>query len=250
VTALAKHRIVGEINTTGSANIVILVLGLVLFAGCSSRSPELPPSRLMQRPDSALNELDLRLKTLSPVGNTMPVLVTVANITLKSLSLRADKISATLTTGESVPVIPLPQAEQAAGGVDRLATALPNLNPVYVPPPAPPESAGQGIAEFCFGPLANLSSGEEEFGAAWLMFICPAFAGAFLVYSAMPKSNKPPPIAARDLNADLLPNGDLPSGRDIRGYIFLPPGNYQTIEVPITDSASGFTTTVVEQWGE
>jgi hypothetical protein len=178
----------------------------------------------------------------------MPVLVTVANITLKSFSLDAEQIRVISNDGISFPVIPLIQAEQGAGGADRLAAALPDLNPVQAQPPSPPESPGSMMVDFCFGPLKRLSPEGAQFGAGWLMFICPTFAIAVLVSMAIPKTNKPAPIPAHNLNADLLPNGDLPPGRDIRGYIFLRPGHYTAVEVPIIYSDSGFTTTIVQQW--
>ncbi len=147
------------------------LLLLAAVGGCSTRGPQAPPARLVQRPDSALNEVDLRVKALPPVGDTMPVLVTIANITLKSFSLNADRVCAVSADGNRVSAMPLAAAEQSASGGERLAAALPNLHPT--PPPPPPPSTGQMIADVCFAPFTSKPAGDPRFGAAWIMFVCP-----------------------------------------------------------------------------
>jgi hypothetical protein len=45
-----------------------------------------------------------------------------------------------------------------------------------------------------------------------------------------------------------LPSGYLTPGMERLGYIFLPPGNYNALEVPIEDTDTGDIETIVQTW--
>jgi hypothetical protein len=242
--------LVGYSRPKSWISLVVLWAGIcaVWLAGCATENPPPPPpKRVVQSPESGLNNLDLVARATPPVGGVLPVQIAVTNVTVRSLSLDAQGIRAQTTSGTSVATVSPDQAIELAGGAQKLARALSEVYLVHVAGHQKEPSRAQSALAACLAPLVPPTSfegpGAGQAAAGWIMFVCPiVFGGAAAKSLAVASS---PSLQVSDV---ALPGGDLTPGDEKRGYIFLPLGNYKAIEVPVEDTSTDSIETIVQPW--
>jgi hypothetical protein len=227
-------------------SLVVLWTGIcaVWLAGCATENPPPPPpKRVVQSPESGLNNLDLVARATPPVGGVLPVQIAVTNVTVRSLSLDAQGIRAQAASGTRVATVSPDQAIELAGGAQKLARALSQVYLVHVAGHQKEPGRAESAAEVCLLPFTHPQGGSGGLATAWILVVCPTVIGGTVAKSLAVASS--PSLQVSDV---ALPGGDLTPGDEKRGYIFLPLGNYKAIEVPVEDTSTGGIETIVQPW--
>lgn len=218
---------------------VLLIAMTLWLAGCAAKNTPPPPKRIVQSPESGLNDLDLVARAIPPVGGVLPVQIAITNVTTKALSLDAQSIRADTPSAASVGTLSPDQAIEAAGGAQKLAEALSRVYVVHV--------AGHqkepGRAELAAGACGGGALALGQAGFAWIIFVCPIIIGGTVAKSLAVASS--PSMQVSDV---ALPSESLPSGMERSGYIFLPTGNYKALELPVEDTSTGGIEIIVLAW--
>lgn len=212
---------------------------LLALVGCAANRNPPPPKRIVQSPESGLNDVDLVARAIPPVGTVLPVQVAITNVTLRPLSLDAKGIRAEATSGASVRTLSPEQAIEAAGGANNLAEALARIYVVHVAGREKEPGRAELAAKACIGPTFGL----REAGVFWLMFVCP-----IIITGTAAKSMAVASSSSMQVSDVALPSGRLSPGVERRGYIFLPPENYKNLQVPLEDTSTGGIETIVQPW--
>jgi hypothetical protein len=207
---------------------------LLWLAGCAAENPPPPPKRVVQSPESGLNDLDLVARAIPSVGNVLPVQIAVTNVTQRNLELDADSIQADTASGTSIGTLSADQAIEAAGGAQKLAEAVSRVYAVHVPGHQQEPGAGESAIRACVQSTA-LGAGA--------MFVCPIVIGGIVVQRMAVASSPSMQVADVAVSSETLP-----TGMERRGYIFLPVGNYKALELRVVDRSSGGVETIVEEW--
>ncbi len=224
--------------------IAICFAGLVC-AGCATTGEQAaqPPKRIVQSPADGLRELDIVARALPPIGNVLPIQLAVTNLTLKPLTLDPQGVQADRIAGASVAVLPVTDAEQAAGGADQLAKALTRENLVHVTnhQMSVPFASAAGVAKICASAAQSGGGGGPGAGGLFLL-VCGGSAVVALGYRAAVAAS--PDLQVKDI---ALGYAELAPGVEAWGYIFLPRANYTGIEVPVKSDTGG-TEIIAQPW--
>jgi tetratricopeptide (TPR) repeat protein len=226
----------------------ILLFAVALWlVGCAAKNAAPPPKRIVQSPESGLNDLDLVVRAIPPVGGVLPVQIAVTNVTTRSLSLDAQGIRADTASGASAGTLSPDQAIEAAGGAQKLAEALSRVYLVHVAGHQKEPGRAAFAAQMCLLPVTQpgMAAGYPPgtLGAAWIFFVCPIIVGGTMAKSLAVASS--PSMQVSDV---ALSSGGLSSGMETSGYIFLPTGTYKALELPVKDTSTGGIETIVHPW--
>ncbi len=222
--------------------LILELLCVLWLFGCATSAPP-PPKRTVQTPGSGLNELDLIVRAIPPVGKVLPVQIAVTNLMTKPITIQLEQIRAGRADGSTVGVLSPDQAKEEAGGADKLIAALSQVYLVHREGRQKEPTRAQLVAAGCLLPFAGRPSATgAELGAAWIVFVCP-----IIIVGGVSKSLAVAASSGLQVD-DISLNGYLESGIENQGYIFLPLGEYKTIELPTIDRNTDGLETIVQPW--
>lgn len=210
-----------------------LALAAVLAAasGCGFASAPLPEKpHVVATPQNG--DLEVTTEPGTPVGNVLPVYVSIANGTDVPRAVVPSQIFAIDENGGRVAPIPPAEAAREAGGAKELTGALES---------AAVSGVGAGVLGAGAGALAGAVAGGigkataigGAIGAGW-----GAFQGASAGANAARRD------ANQQIGAVALHDGEVRKDFTVSGYVFFPNGDYREIQVLLINQESGFTETI------
>jgi hypothetical protein len=208
----------------------------------------------------------LIVRSIPPVGGLLPVQIAVGPISRrvsldeqgkvkvveKSFSLNAEGIRAETTSGASVGVLTPDQAIEAAGSAQAILNALSRVDMVHIPGYEEEPGRAMWALQGCFLPYTlGGPSGRPDpiLDVTWLLLACPTIAAATTAKSIAVASSSSMQVSDLVISGGPIGGPETPVVQR-RGYIFLPPGNYKAIEVPVEveDESGGGTEIIVQAW--
>ncbi len=204
----------------------------MLLAGCSASgaantpSP-LPIAKVVASPKSG--EVSVIAVPASPVGNVLPVYVSMANGTDHPVKYSAGDIFMIGTDGNRVPYIPLNEAVAQAGGAAGLISSVETAGAYAIPTAAAAGAVGAAAgAALGGGTWAGALHGTVIGAAAGLII-----GGAYGVWKAHAAAEERAQEQIENLS---LKAGDMPNNGTESGYVFYPVGEYQQVEAVLMDT--------------
>ncbi len=215
---------------------VVQLLCALSFIGCATSAPQLPQSRSQK--------LILVVAASAPIGNVLPVQVVVTNRKINPIKLQVEQIRAGRADGSTVGVLLPDQAKEAAGGADRLIAAL--AERTFDPETGESLAHRSGPQSELATPVVGCLYGFVNWSSLWPL-ACPVLVvrgiTRFATSAAVASSSSLQVNKIALSSERVIDPGDLG-----QGYIFLPRGDYTTIEMPVTDLTTEGRETIVQPW--
>ena len=200
-----------------------LIVAAALLAGCAAKH-QAPPLTV---PELESGTLAVRAMAARPIGPVQPVAVAVTNGLTESVRVDSRQAYATNRSGERIA--PLPPGEAARLGEGR---ALPGSL----------SGAGKGVVTGgVLGSIAGAITGAITGGIGGAV-AAGAAAGAALggITGAIGGGGEAQPDVAGYTERG-LPSTSLAPGLSATGYVYYPEGEYDSVEVLLSDEPSGRT---------
>lgn len=219
-------------------------LGFVLvlaMSGCGIASAPLKDTpQIVATPQPG--QFNVTTQPSQPIGDVLPVYVSVANGTDVPRSIVPSQIFALNDSGARVAPLPAGEAAREAGGAGALKAGLTS-------------AAAGGVTEGALGAglgaiVGSVVNGAAGFtGAASGAIIGGAFgAGSGIVHGAQRGIAKADQQANEQLQALTLQGGEVRHDFTISGYVFFPKGSYHEVEFLLVNQETGDTEVMREPW--
>jgi hypothetical protein len=207
----------------------------LLFAGCIFASaPIKDRPQIVATPQAG--ELSVTSAPATPIGDVVPVYVSIANGTAAPFGVEPSQIFALDDAGNRIAPLPPGEAARQAGGAGELKAALTS---------AAATGGVEGAAGAGIGAIAGsfLSSGATGAGLGG------AIGGGYgMVQGATAGPAKADAQARDQLTALALEPGDVRHDFTVSGYVFFPKGDYRQIQFLLVDGESGNSEIVNRPW--
>ena len=212
----------------------LLIVALVLSA-CGIAWPPLKETPKVV-PTPIDGEFSVVTQAEHPVGDLIPVYVSIANGTDEGRTVHPSQVFALNEYGQRVAPVPATEAARQAGNAGALKAALAS-------------SAAGGAAEGAFGAavgaLAGLALGGVGPGAA-VGGAVGAAQGA--LWSAPMGQAQAQGQANAQIQGLALGDSEVRKDFTISGYVFFPKGAYKNVEMLVVNNETGSTETVTLPW--
>jgi hypothetical protein len=187
-------------------------------------------------------QLNVTTQPSPPIGDVLPVFVSVANGSDVPRSVLPSQIFALNDSGARVAPLPPGEAARQAGGAGELKAALTS-------------AAVSGVGEGALGAGLGAAVGSVVNGAAGFRgagsgaVIGGALGGGFgIVHGVERGASKADQQANQQLGALALQGGEVRHDFTISGYVFFPKGSYHEVEFLLVNLETGDTEVMREPW--
>jgi len=212
----------------------LAIIGTLVVSGCSSNGAVATPSplslpKVVATPNSG--HVSVVAVADKPVGNVVPVYVSVANGSDDRLLESPAEIFARGDDGNRVPVVPLPEAVAQAGGAAGLVSSLGT-------------ASAYGLPAAAVGGISGAAGGGLLGGMSWSSALTGSLIGsaAGLVAGGAQgiwTAHQAAEQRAQDQIATLsLKPTTIPPNGTASGYVFYPADQYQMLLAVMGDSES------------
>ncbi len=187
-------------------------------------------------------QLNVTTQPSPPIGDVLPVYVSVANGSDVPRSIVPSQIFALNDSGARVAPLPPGEAARQAGGAGELKAALTS---------AAVGGAGEGALGAGLGAIVgSVVNGASGFrGAGSGAIIGGALGGGSgIVHGVERGASKADQQANQQLQALALQGGEVRHDFTISGYVFFPKGSYQEVEFLLVNQETGDTEVMREPW--
>jgi hypothetical protein len=208
-----------------------LAIWISLAAGCAiAPAPIKDTPHIVATP--ATGQLTVSSEPGKPIGDVLPVYVSIANGTNSPRAVVPSQIFALNDAGSRVAPLPPAEAARQAGGAGELRAAL--------------LSAGaSGLVEGAFGAGIGAIAGSLIHSGATGAALGTAIGGGEGALSgATAGPAKANAQASTQLTALALPAQDVRQDFTVSGYVFFPKGDYKRIQMLLVDDETGDTEVV------
>jgi hypothetical protein len=198
------------------------------MAGCSiAPAPIKDPPHTVATPASG--QLTVTSQPSKPIGDVLPIYVSVANGTDSPRAIVPSQIFALNDAGSRIAPLPPAEAARQAGGAGELRAGL--------------LSAGaSGLVEGAFGAGIGAIAGSLIHSGATGAAIGGAIGGGSgALHGATSGPAKADAQAGTQLTALALPAQDVRRDFTVSGYVFFPKGDYKRIQMLLVDDETGNT---------
>jgi hypothetical protein len=218
-----------------SKRALIFAAPIGMFTGCIFASAPIKDTpQIVATPQAG--QLSVTSAPASPIGDVLPVYVSIANGTDTPRAIVPSQIFALNDAGDRVAPLPPGEAARQAGGAGELKSALLS---------SAASGAVEGAVGTGVGALAGSFIGSGATGAALGGAIG---AGSGLIHGATAGPDKASGQAHDQLTALALEPGDVRQDFTVSGYVFFPKGDYKQIQFLLVDDESGNTEVINRPW--
>ena len=202
-------------------------LGLALGGCAIAPAPIKDTPHIVATP--ANGQLTVTSEPGKPIGDVLPIYVSIANGTDSPRAIVPSQIFALNDAGSRVAPLPPAEAARQAGGAGELRAAL--------------LSAGaSGLVEGAIGAGLGAIAGSLIHGAATGAALGGAIGGGWgAIHGATAGPAKADAQAGTQLTALALPAQDVRRDFTVSGYVFFPKGDYKRIQMLLVDDETGNT---------
>lgn len=213
---------------------VCALLALTL-AGCAASAPLQDTPKIVATPEPG--QLAVTVQPGAPIGDVVPVYVSVANGSDVPRAIVPSQIFAIDDSGARVGPLPAGEAARQAGGAGELKGALAG-------------GAARGAAVGALGAGLGAIVGSALGGGVGTGAIIGTAigAGTGAIDGAASGANNANQQANQQLSSLALQPGDVRHNFTVSGYVFFPKGSYRNIEFLMVNEESGDTETVRRPW--
>jgi hypothetical protein len=216
------------------------IIALLTITGCAAQGPiDNAVTRVALTPEK--DQITIENRAHKPIGEIVPIDVSIANGTAEPIGIHTTQVYGINAKGERIVAVPLGQAIQLAGGVDKLSTGIKGAL----------KGAGAGAA---IGGVLGAALGAGV-GALYGNPVQGALAGAAIggglgaaqggAYGAVGSLEAKEAAMNAQLQALALANQTLSPQFSANGYVFLPTDqDYKFIELLVTNNETQQTTTL------
>ena len=187
-------------------------------------------------------ELNVTTQPSQPIGDVVPIYISVANGSDVPRSIVPSQIFALNDSGARVAPLPPGEAAREAGGAGELKAALTS-------------GAVGGVAEGALGAglgavLGSVVNGFAGFtGPASGAIVGSALGGGMgIVNGVQAGASKADQQAGQQLQALALQGGEVRHDFTVSGYVFFPKGSYHQVEFLMVNQETGDTEVMREPW--
>ncbi|MBF6568727.1 MAG: hypothetical protein IVW54_07615 [Candidatus Binataceae bacterium] len=217
------------------ASFTLTAIITAFVGGCAVAPAPLPATpHVVATPQNGM--VNVAAQPLKPVGDVLPVYVSIANGTEIPRIVAPDQVFALNEGGERIAPIPTGEAARQAGGVGELKAALESG--------AISGGFGTGIGAG-LGAAAGSAFGAVGSGA----LLGGAIGGAEALFSGVSSGVR---SAHRQANQQIasvaLKHGKVYRGFTQSGYVFFPKGNYANLEFVLVNQETGDTQDIKTPW--
>jgi hypothetical protein len=206
---------------------------IIAMGGCSiAPAPLKDPPHIVATPASG--QLTVTSEPSKPIGDVLPIYVSVANGTDSPRAIVPNQIFALNDAGSRIAPLPPGEAARQAGGAGELRAAL--------------LSAGaSGLVEGAFGAgLGAIAGSLIDSGGTGAALGGAIGGGSGAIQGAMSGPGKADAQAATQLTALALPAQDVRRDFTVSGYVFFPKGDYKRLQMLLVDDETGNTEVINE----
>jgi hypothetical protein len=205
-----------------------LAILTIVIGGCSiAPAPIKDAPHIVATPASG--QLTVTSEPSKPIGDVLPIYVSVANGTDYPRAIVPSQIFALNDAGSRVAPLPPAEAARQAGGAGELRAALLSAGASGVVEGA----IGAGIGAIAGSLISSGSTGAALGGAIG--------GGSGALNGAMSGPAKADAQANTQLTALALPAQDVRRDFTVSGYVFFPKGDYKRIQMLLVDDETGNT---------
>jgi hypothetical protein len=219
-------------------------LGLLLMLAMSAcgiaSAPLKDTPRIVATPQPG--QLNVTTQPSPPIGDVLPVYVSVANGSDVPRSIVPSQIFALNDSGARVAPLPPGEAARQAGGAGELKAALTSAAVGGVGEGA--LGAGMGAI---VGSVVNSAAGFHGAGSGAIIGGALG-GGSGIVHGVERGASKADQQANQQLQALALQGGEVRHDFTISGYVFFPKGSYQEVEFLLVNQETGDTEIMREPW--
>jgi hypothetical protein len=187
-------------------------------------------------------QLNVTTQPSPPIGDVLPVYVSVANGSDVPRSIVPSQIFALNDSGAWVAPLPPGEAARQAGGAGELKAALTSAAVGGVGEGA--LGAGMGAI---VGSVVNSAAGFHGAGSGAIIGGALG-GGSGIVHGVERGASKADQQANQQLQALALQGGEVRHDFTISGYVFFPKGSYQQVEFLLVNQETGDTEVMREPW--
>ena len=217
-----------------------LLLMLAMSACGIASAPLKDTPRIVATPQPG--QLNVTTQPSPPIGDVLPVYVSVANGSDVPRSIVPSQIFALNDSGARVAPLPPGEAARQAGGAGELKAALAS---------AAVSGVGEGALGAGLGAIVgSVVNGAAGFrGAGSGAIIGGAIGGGSgIVHGVERGASKADQQANQQLEALALRGGEVRHDFTISGYVFFPKGSYNEVEFLLINQETGDTEVMREPW--
>src|SRR3984893_337225 len=205
------------------------------MSGCGIASAPLKNTpRIVATPQAG--QLNVTTQPGEPIGDVLPVYVSVANGSDVPRSIVPSQIFALNDSGARVAPLPPGEAAREAGGAGELKAALTS-------------AAVGGVGGGAVRGGSVLNRGSWFGGAGSGAIVGGAFGGGSgIVHGVERGASKADQQANQQLQALALRGGEVRHDFTVSGYVFFPKGSYHEVEFLLVNNETGDTEVMREPW--
>jgi hypothetical protein len=221
----------------------LAIVGAIALSGCAvAPAPIATTPNVVATPQSG--QLVISVQAAHPVGEVIPVFVSVANGTDDTRQVVPSQVFALNEVGERIAPLPPGEAARQAGSAKELQGAMQS-------------GAISGIGGSAVGAAAGAIAGAAgNSGGGWGFnsagsgaLVGTGIGGAWGIFSgAQNGQSKADQQASQQIDALALKPEEVRQNFVVSGYVFFPKGSYNHVEMVLVDRESGVTQTVREPW--
>ena len=231
--------VVVEIHRTAPRRGLLLMLLTISACGIAS-APLKETPRIVATPQPG--QLNVTTQPSQPIGDVLPLYVSVANGSDVPRSIVPSQIFALNDSGARVAPLPPGEAAREAGGSGELKAALTS-------------GAVGGVAEGALGAglgaiVGSVVNGFSGFsGPASGAIVGGALGGGSGIVNGVQRgADKADQQAGQQLQALALQGGEVRHDFTMSGYVFFPKGSYHEVEFLLVNQETGDTEVMREPW--
>lgn len=230
----ASHAIASAITRRAYGNwftLALLAGVAIVSSSCAiAPAPIKDPPHVVATPASG--QLTVSSQPGQPIGDVLPVYVSIANGTNSPRAVVPSQIFALNDAGSRIAPLPPAEAARQAGGAGELRAAL--------------LSAGaSGLVEGAIGAGIGAVAGSFLHSGATGAALGGAIGGGSgAIQGATAGPGKADAQASTQLTALALPAQDVRQDFTVSGYVFFPKGDYKRIQMLLVDDETGDTEVV------
>ena len=205
------------------------------LAGCAVASAPIKNApQVVATPQAG--QMSISAQAAKPIGEVLPVYVSVANGTDEARAIVPSQIFAINDVGERVAPLPPQEAARQAGGAGELKAALAS-------------GAVSGVAGGAVGAGLGALAGAGLGGAGTGALVGSAIgAGSGMLSGVSQGQSKADQHANEQLRGLALKPEEVRRNFTVSGYVFFPKGTYREIEVVLVNRETGDTESIKEPW--
>lgn len=182
-------------------------------------------------------QLDVSTQPGAPIGDVVPVYVSIANGSNIPRAVVPSQIFALDDSGERIAPIPPGEAAREAGSAGELKAALLS---------GTASGAAEGALGAGLGAIVGSALGGQTGTGAWFGTAIGAGEGAITgVPEGARKANEQ---ANQQIPALALQGGEVRRNFTVSGYVFYPKGSYRDIEFLMVNEETGDTEAITRPW--